>query len=288
MKKVLAFTIMILFISVSIIPSTGNIISFDDTTPPVTTHSLNPPEPDGENGYYVNDVEVTLNATDDDSGVDRIEYRIEGGSWEIIPGDNGTFIMDVDGNDALIEYRAFDNAGNEEDIKWLLMDMDQTVPYAEEISWEAWTEDEIWMVDLTASAVDATSGMDRVEFYIFGELQEIIEGGGPEYVFTIVWSDTYYHHTFYFHHYDRAGNLIIVEFDVEYVPPPPTPFFIGIICNPEFNEENVSFFAIIVFDVGWFRPIILKHVIISNDYEGYIGKFFICITFPNDWPFTWR
>ena len=51
-----------------------------DTTPPRTTHALDPAQPDGDGNWYVSPVEVTLNATDNDggSGVDRTEYRFAG------------------------------------------------------------------------------------------------------------------------------------------------------------------------------------------------------------------
>ncbi|MBA7636884.1 hypothetical protein ES703_44512 [subsurface metagenome] len=68
-KEGLVVAVILLFVSVSVVPSTGNRISFDDITPPVTTCTLNPPEPNGNNSWYVSDVEVTLNATDDMSGV---------------------------------------------------------------------------------------------------------------------------------------------------------------------------------------------------------------------------
>jgi len=207
----------------------NNILSLDigvDDTPPTASHSVMPDVPDGKNGYYVNDVEVRLRASDPDlaggcnisgSGIDRIEYRIDGGSWGSVPGSSGTFTMSTDGNDVLIEYRSVDNVGNVEDINSFTLDMDQTVPVAEEIAWYAYKEDGIWKVDLTASAVDATSGMDRVEFFLLGEHHETIEGAGPEYVFTIDWSESLRGHFGYFYHYDRAGNVVEVIFPFEVV-----------------------------------------------------------------------
>jgi len=261
-----------------------------DTTSPVTTHSLNPPEPDGENGYYVNDVEVTLNATDDDSGVNRIMYRIDGGSWESVPSESGSFIMNTDGNDVLIEYYAIDNASNEEDRKSFTIDMDQTVPYAEEISIEPWLEDKIWYVDFIAYAYDFTSGMDRVEFFINGEHHETIEGGRPYYEFLIKWSDalTLIDIPLKFFHYDRAGHVVIIKFTITSQPPPspppPLPRYVGLIYNPEITEENISFFAVLVYSSNPYksRLIKLKHITIEYDYEGYVGKYFIRV-FLCDW-----
>lgn len=101
-KKALAVAVILLFFSVGVVPSTGIIVFNDDTTPPVTTHSLNPPEPDGDNGWYVNDVEVMLNATDDMSGVKEIRYKIGDGSLQILPGNQGMFVLDDDADDLLM------------------------------------------------------------------------------------------------------------------------------------------------------------------------------------------
>ncbi len=179
---------MLLFVGMIINPSTGKNLSFDDETPPVTTHSLNPPEPDGENGWYVSNVTVTLNATDNESGVDRIEYRIEGGYWLTIPGDNGTFIFGNDGDDVLIEYRGVDKVGNIESTNSFTIDMDQTPPVAGEIAWEAYKVGGIWYLQLTASAVDATSVIDRVECLIEDGQSVTFVGAGPV---IIQWSETF-------------------------------------------------------------------------------------------------
>lgn len=61
-------------------------IAFADTTPPVTSHTISPSTPDGNNGWYVNPVQFTLSATDLESGVSEIRYRIDGRPWQ-----NNTF-----------------------------------------------------------------------------------------------------------------------------------------------------------------------------------------------------
>ena len=84
--------------------------SDNDTTPPVTTCILNPLEPDGENGWYVSKITVTLNATDDDSGVNITRYRIDCSAWQIYLQ---PFTMTLDGQH-IIHYYSVDNAGNTE------------------------------------------------------------------------------------------------------------------------------------------------------------------------------
>ncbi len=53
-----------------------------DTTAPVTTRIQTPASPDGDNGWYVTPVQFELTATDLESGVKEINYRIDGGSWQ--------------------------------------------------------------------------------------------------------------------------------------------------------------------------------------------------------------
>jgi hypothetical protein len=195
-----------------------------DDTPPVSNHTINPPDPDGDNGYYINEPEIRIYAYDPEigcghpgSGVNRIDYRLNGGSWQAITGNSGIFTFNVEGNDIIISYRAIDNVGNMETPKSFTINMDQTQPIAEEIAWEAYKKGLRWNVDLIASATDATSGLDRVEFFINDGLHEIIEGDGPDYVFTIQWSEVFRKHSFFFYYYDRAGNEIRIYFNPDNV-----------------------------------------------------------------------
>ncbi len=48
---------------------------------PSTTATLDPAQPGGSSGFYTGPVNVTLSATDDGSGVDVTEYRLDGGAW---------------------------------------------------------------------------------------------------------------------------------------------------------------------------------------------------------------
>ena len=288
MRKIIALGIILLFLGMTMSSSTEIIVFNDDTTPPVTTHSLDPPEPDGENGYYVNIVEVTLNSTDDLSGVKEIFYAVGSGSWYTIVGENGTFLILPDDNDMLIRYYAIDNAGNEEEINSFIISKDETPPDVDYIDIKLCLEDKIWYLDYRAHAEDDTSGMDRVEFFIDDEHQETIEGSGPDYDFLVKYTDVeeLIGSTFWFYHYDRAGNEVIKEWDTEWLPELPSaiPRYVGLIYNPEITEGNVSFFAILVLSIDPYSShlIKLKPVTVEYDYEGYIGKYFIRI-FLNDW-----
>jgi len=267
-KKGVVVAVILLFVSVSVIPSTGNRVSFDDITPPVTTCTLNPPEPNGNNSWYVSDVEVTLNATDDMSGVNRTEYRIMGGTIYTY-----TEPFNVTDEGALtVEYRSIDYAGNVEDWKSVEFKIDQTPPTID-LTWESYEED---VILFTAWCDDTTSGMERVEFY----LNDVL-----------LFTDT----------------SMPYEFIVEWPLVPPDKYsVVGFICNRRFKEQNVTFFALLVFirenlpdfsfyataydfagnsetdwllfpgsSVSGIRIHMFKRFTFPNDYTGKIGLFFI-------------
>ncbi|HUS98868.1 MAG TPA: hypothetical protein VMY59_00930 [Candidatus Thermoplasmatota archaeon] len=278
--KCLAVGIILLFVGIAVNPITGISNNRDDTTPPVTTISLNPPEPDGENGWYVSNVTVILNATDDISGVNITQYRIDCGSWQIY---TEPFILVDDGNDICIEFYSIDNTGNQEEVESAVIDIDKTKPiiflYYELIGGNS---EDGWDVLFTATASDNVSGMNRVEFYLNDMLQETVTGSGPDY------------HWIY--HYPS-----VFEFRV-----------LGLITKLEITQDYVKFFALIVrisgplyhppyfaaygydnagnwdwmdimqpsFSVNITGGIYLfQNVTLPNNYTGHIGRFFIKATF---------
>jgi Ca2+-binding RTX toxin-like protein len=80
-----------------------------DNLAPVTTASLSTPLPDGT---YVSPT-VTLTATDEGSGVDRTEYRLDGGEWTTY---TGPFTVG-DSGERVLEWRSIDVSGNVEATK---------------------------------------------------------------------------------------------------------------------------------------------------------------------------
>ena len=274
--KVLVISIIFLFIGMSINLSRGNITFYDDTTPPVTTYTLDPPEPDGLNSWYISEVNITLNATDDLSGVNETYYKIDNGTWNIY---SESFIIKIDGYHVL-EFYSVDNAGNIEDLKSVEFKIDKTAPKID-LKYEVTGGNAIdgWEFTFTATATDKTSGMDYVEFWINDDLQETVIEHGPEYSWTCV----------LFH---------------------PCCFSIrGLIRNLEITDEFVRFYAIIVFISGrpldicahahdkagnWDKdctekpkpPVItpqgitlFKNFKFPKNYEGYIGKYLIWANF---------
>jgi hypothetical protein len=78
----------------------------EDTTPPVVTAAV-AGEQDAD-GAYVGAATVTLSAQDDDSGVETVEYALDGG---VFTAYTGAVVVDEPGEHTL-RYRATDVAGN--------------------------------------------------------------------------------------------------------------------------------------------------------------------------------
>jgi hypothetical protein len=168
-----------------------------DGTPPTSQHTVDPATPDGENGWYVSDVTVSFTATDALSGVDHIEYKVNGGSVQT--GISVTLTTDGD-ND--VEYRAVDNVGNAEGWNSVAtIQIDQTAPTVE-LTWES--PDNVNVV-FTATCSDATSGMDYVEFYLNDGL--MFTAPAVPFEYTITWSPTLKNAEFTAKAFDMAGHF---------------------------------------------------------------------------------
>jgi len=167
-----------------------------DDTPPYSDDPpiLDPSIPDGKEGWYVSDVTVTLNATDPvshdvSSGVKEIIYTINDGAEQKLPGKTGSFIVNQDGEDILIKYWAVDWVGNVEPTKHqFTLDIDQTVPEVD-LTYEVTGGSPLtgWEFTFTATATDAMSGMERVEFALNDLLQHTVTGPGPTYTWTLMY-----------------------------------------------------------------------------------------------------
>jgi len=265
-KKGVVVAVVLLFISVSVIPSTGNIVSFDDTTPPNTTHVFDPFYPDGENGWYVSDVGVTLIAIDDWSGVNATYYRLDGGLWMTY---TEQLTVKSDG-EHVIEYYSVDNAGNIEDVKSADFKIDQTSP--EMLSYYKGGGNQLKFLAIVS---DKMSEINRVEFYVDDEL--ILTDYTEPYKWSWNWSEF---HGLYIIAYDNAGN-----WDFDWPEPCPNWNVMGLILNPAVSENNVTFFAVVVHWLYDEYPLPESHIYkfkrltFPNNYEGYIGRFFILATF---------
>lgn len=96
-----------------------------ETTAPTTSAALDPPAPNGANGWYKSDVALNLTAADDCAGVASTEYSLDGGaSWlpyaqSVLIGNEGT---------TNISYRSTDRAGNVETAGSVVVKIDKTAP----------------------------------------------------------------------------------------------------------------------------------------------------------------
>jgi len=186
-------------------------VAVDDTNP-VSQYALDPATPDGDNNWYVSDVEVTLDAYDPEvlgvsSGVDVIKYKIDGGTEQTIYGNHGTFVVDKDKDNLPIEYWAIDNVGNVETHHTITIDMDQTVPVVDmTYEWSMSAKEGAWWMWFNVTATDLTSGMNRVEYYLNDVLQDTVTGPGPDYSWKFLYSGGL-HITIKAEGYDNAGNM---------------------------------------------------------------------------------
>jgi len=261
-RKWLAITVIVLFIGTITPIISGTLVLDDDTTPPVTTNSFDPPTPNGENGWYVSNVTVTLNATDDESGVNVTYYTLNAtGGWHRY---TEPFLMSMDGNHS-IEYYSVDNAGNVEDIKSVICKIDQTRPCI-----IAGPINRFLKTTLYAVVADLTSGINRVEFYLDTNRS------------TLVGTD-----------YDAP-----YECEISTIPLGLPCWLTGFILFPHISSGNVSFYALFVWAaIGLPRPIVYdnagnhakfvcygegakfflgnQHLTLSSNYTGHIGWFFI-------------
>ncbi|WP_171631642.1 OmpL47-type beta-barrel domain-containing protein [Paenibacillus plantarum] len=98
-----------------------------DKAPPLTSAAVSPGQPDGQNGWYVSPVTVSLSAVDNLSEVAKTEYSLDGGiTWQLY---SALVTFEQDGNYTL-SYRSTNHAGNEEVAKTISFKIDKTAPTA--------------------------------------------------------------------------------------------------------------------------------------------------------------
>lgn len=122
-----------------------------DDTPPATASSI---EGTQHNGWYVSDVTVKLDATDDRSGVAQTVYSLDGGaSWAAY---NGAVVFKEDGVHA-VTFRSIDSMGNEEQPQTAAFSIDRTAPVIQISGGGTYTVDQSVTVACTAN--DTVSGV---------------------------------------------------------------------------------------------------------------------------------
>lgn len=163
------------------LPPTDTTLPPTDTTPPTIAIEFDGPL--GSNGWYVGDVTVRLHATDSETGVDRVEHRINNGSPipDHTAGDTAELVLHGQGGIAL-SYRAVDRAGNASPWTVRTVKIDRINPqagsYIRSDTGSAVAPNgrqvsgSMWLVN--ASCSDLTSGCASVELLVDGVWTQVV------------------------------------------------------------------------------------------------------------------
>jgi plastocyanin len=141
-----------------------------DTTPPEVSATVDGQQNDA--GQYVGSAEVTLEATDTGSGVESVEYALNGGDFTPY---ESPVILDTVGEHTLT-YRATDVAGNVSEEQTVTVEVvepsgEDTTPPEVSATVDGERNDDgdyVLMATLTLEATDAGSGVESVEYAVNG------------------------------------------------------------------------------------------------------------------------
>ena len=164
-----------------------------DTDPPITTCILSGNK--GNHEWYISNVVVTLNATDDKTGVNATYYKVDNGGWQEYAG---SFIISANG-EYVLSFYSIDNYGNVEKVKTRRIKIDKTTPWTEIIVRGNKTNG--WYVNHVIIAFighDSYSGIDKIMY-------KLDEGKWQRYDAAIdVWQEG--KHMIEYYAIDKAGN----------------------------------------------------------------------------------
>ncbi len=139
----------------------------NDSTPPSLAYTLSPAIPDGDNGWYVSPVNVSVNASDT-YGVANVSYRVDGGSWHTTAGSTTSFSISTSGNHTAA-LRATDSGGNVNSTAFPVQ-VDGTAPFANITLTGMETASDVYRDNVTVevTAQDAPSGVNYSEYRLDG------------------------------------------------------------------------------------------------------------------------
>lgn len=205
----------------------------EDTTAPEAAAEVTGEQ--DANGAYLGSATVALSATDDMSGVDRIEYALDGAT-EWTPYE-APIVVDTVGEHT-VRYRATDKAGNtceEKSVTFTVAEAgEDTTPPTVEASVSGEQNDDGAYLDMAMVMLEAAdtggSGLDKVEYAV---------GDGAFQTYTeMVHVSTVGEHTISYRATDKAGNsseVGKVTFTVVEKYPNPDP-----VC-PELDSRPIVF-----------------------------------------------
>jgi C1A family cysteine protease len=188
--------------STDIAGNSGPVVSVlinSDLEAPSTSHRLAGTM--SENGWYTSNASLNLSADDNVSGVDSIVYRLDGGDWMTYLG-----IIAFDDEGAhIIEYRSFDQAGNEEIVRSYVVKVDKTAPTSS-ASIQGSEGVGGWHVSSLMINVSSSDDVSEVDFIDY----RLDSGAWNVYSGQIV-VDSSGSHLLEFYSQDRAGNIEAVK-----------------------------------------------------------------------------
>jgi len=155
----------------------------------------------GNNGWYTSKVWINLEGVDEVSGIDEVQYRLNGGEWEtffdaIVVSDSGLNTL---------EYRSNDIASNIEATMDETFRIDQIPPNVE-ATIEGIKGKNDWYIsniEFELKATDGTSGVEKIMIRHGGKDWETYTGA------ITIWEDG--KHLIEYYCQDLAGNLVATE-----------------------------------------------------------------------------
>lgn len=162
-----------------------------DTQPPNTSLTITGEK--GANNWYIENVTVVLNTTDETSGIKHVKYRLDNSIWYRY---HKPFNISLQGKHTL-SYYTMDNANNIEEEKTVSIFIDKTNPHVKIIQPKEnylylfnrikWPIPEntvlIGPVLIQIEARDKEAGIERVEFYADNTLRYLTKE--PPYIWTL-------------------------------------------------------------------------------------------------------
>ncbi|RLF44568.1 MAG: hypothetical protein DRN09_03045, partial [Thermoplasmata archaeon] len=195
-----------------------NVTVYVDNNPPVVHYSVEPSSPDGENGWYISNVNFNLSAYDNESGLAEIMYKINNGIWQLY---NGTIEFTNDG-EYTIQFYAKDNVENNNSNS-ILIKIDRVPPtsrcdFSGKYSNGKYTTD----VTVTITASDVHAEVKEIYYSVDGGAWHKVSGAKAT---TVVTSEGA--HTVEYYAVDKAGNEEqhhVAAFTIEKNKPPIASF----------------------------------------------------------------
>ena len=158
-----------------VVPTSTTLVAYDaDTAPPVTVPTV--AGTGGSNGWFTSSVQVTLNATDDFSGVANTFYNVDGGVTQTYAG---PFTISAQGQHT-VQFWSVDNVGNTETAQLILIKIDGGAPVvtASANPSTAPKRPQPVSVTISGSATDAVSGISSASFNVIDEYG-VAQPSGP-------------------------------------------------------------------------------------------------------------